>query len=75
MVAAREHERATSTLIDRGLVWDSGLLARHQAAMNIVKRGCGDDERALLLSYVIWPTEWITAILDQALAVGADGRG
>ena len=46
----------TSALPDRELVGDSALYARHTAAMNVVKRGAEDD-RELLLWYVVWPTE------------------
>jgi hypothetical protein len=58
-----------STPLDRRLLSDSGLHARHKAAMKIVKRGIEDDPE-LLLSYVVWPTELIEVKLEQAARSG-----
>lgn len=68
-----ERTRTPSTLPDRELVGDSALYARHTAAMNAVKRGVEDD-RELLLSYVVWPTELIDEKLEQATRNGLPQR-
>jgi len=56
VTTATEGDGPPSTLVERGLVWDAGLYARHMAALHIVNRGIEDD-RELLLSYVVWPTD------------------
>jgi len=67
--ASLERAHVTSTVVDGGLLSDSGLHARHKAAMKIVKRGIEDDPE-LLLSYVVWPTELIEVKLEQAARSG-----
>lgn len=46
------------------------LLARHHAALAVIRSGAELDG-ALLLSYVIWPTDWINTVtgsLEQGIA-------
>ena len=61
--------RNSSPLVERRMVWDPGLYARHKAAMDVIKQGLEDD-RQLLLSYVVWPTRMIEANLEQAMREG-----
>jgi hypothetical protein len=49
------------------------LLERHQAALNLIKGGFELD-RELLLSYVVWPTERIDAVVAARIASGRSAR-
>jgi hypothetical protein len=48
----------------------SALEARHTAALKVI-RSQTELDRELLLSYVIWPTEWIEAVVRETLAPAA----
>jgi hypothetical protein len=37
------------------------LLQRHQGALELLKRGVAPQQRLLLLSYVVWPSDLIVA--------------
>ena len=60
---------ASSQVVEPRMVWDPGLYARHKAAMDVIKQGIEDDKE-LLLSYVVWPTEMIKANLEHAMREG-----
>lgn len=63
--------RRGGTLVERERF--RALLERHQAALSLIKGGFELDHE-LLLSYVVWPTERIDAVVAARVASGRAAR-